>query len=72
MKTTLPPLIQAGDFVRIDTPRMALGWSEIIKVNRTTFNWRSEYFGHPIEGRLEMSWLGRATVKRGDIWFSVL
>ena len=56
-------LVQPGDFYRIATPRMCAS-GEIVKVNRTTFDWRARYFYREVRGRLALTWLHRATVFR--------
>lgn len=71
MKTT-KPIIQPGDFFRINSRRMSAA-GEIVKVNRVTFDWRSTYFGHTVSGKIAMRELKRATISRpGVASFSIV
>lgn len=65
-------LIQPGDFFRINTRRMCAS-GEIVKVNRVTFDWRADFMGRPVSGKIALHELHRATVARPNVCsFSIL
>jgi hypothetical protein len=65
-------LIQPGDLFSIRNRRMSAS-GEIVKVNRTTFSWRSTFFDHPVSGKIELHELHGATIERpNETAFTIL